>query len=134
MNWIIEKIAREHSVPCFSWEWHTWHVSEASHISLNRDITAKLPTSFRHCRFLTSVVLMLMESDFPWKCSDLHAFWSVLQWRLMLFHMKLPRLSFFIFCGITSHTWTFKNLIWILLMNGNCLWVHSLSDWGSRCI
>lgn len=42
-------------------------------VSLNRDITSKFPTSFRHCRFLSSVTLMLMETDFPWKGSDLHA-------------------------------------------------------------
>ena len=130
MNWIIDKIARELSVPCFNWEWHTWHVSEASHISLNRDITPTLPTSFRHCRFLTSVVLMLMESDFPWKCNDLHASWSASWWRLMLFHMKLARLSFFIslWNNFTHRDFQKFNMDfvneWPLLMGTQSVWLR----------
>lgn len=41
-------------------------------VSINTDIGVKLPTSLRHCRFLSSVVLTLTETDFPRKCSELH--------------------------------------------------------------
>lgn len=33
-------------------------------VSLNKDITVELPTSFRHCRFFSSLILMLTETDF----------------------------------------------------------------------
>lgn len=34
-------------------------------VSINTDMRVKFPTSLRHCRFLSSVVLTLTETDFP---------------------------------------------------------------------
>lgn len=97
-------------------------------VSLNRDITAKLPTSFRYCRFLSSVILMLIETDFPWKCNDLHAFWSVFLCRLILFQMKpaSPRFFFFFLCGILSNISAFKRIA-IGLVNERQLLMGTIS-------
>ena len=111
----------------------TWKKEATWVVSLNRNIIAKLQTSYRHCRFPSSLVLMLIETDFFWKCNDLHAFWSMSWDSLILFHFRVTTRLCICFFVEYLHIGELSNrLIYGTLMNceWDCMHVHVCMSLG----